>query len=122
MLDGALRWRICDGKSIRVWEDSWLGGPGLGRVVSPRTNLAAETTLNFFINADSKRWNEKLVRDHFLAFEAEQILSTSIRLDDKKDELCWVYGGDGVLRMKDVYSHAVKEVNYASISVASDPL
>lgn len=84
-----IRWRVGDGKSIRVWKDSWLGGSGLGRVVSPRINMAAEVTLDFFIDAASKQWKENLVREHFLPFEADQILSIPIRLGDKKDELCW---------------------------------
>lgn len=77
--------------------DAWLGGPGLGRIVSPRTTLDVNTTVDFFIYAYSKLWDKHLLREHFLPFEVERILSTPIRMGDVKDEICWVYGGDGAL-------------------------
>ena len=55
-------------KKISVWLDAWFGGFGLGRVVSPRSDLTVDVTLDYFIHENTKRWNEKLVRDKFLPF------------------------------------------------------
>lgn len=62
------------------------------------------------------------MREHFLSFEVDRILSTPICRANVHDELCWVYGGDGVFRVKDVYSHALKMDHLASCSSGPDPL
>lgn len=94
--------------------DAWLGGYGLGRVISPRTGLEADIIVDYFIDKSMKRWNKKLVRDTFLPFEADQILAIPISIGGVEEELCCIHGNDGVLRVKDVYSHVMKDMDFAS--------
>lgn len=119
--DGA-RWRIGDGKDIRVWEDAWLDGPGSGRVLSPRGVLQEGETVDMFIDADKNEWREELVRATFLPFEANKILSVPIGCCGSRDELCWVLSKDGILRVRDVYNHAISLKSFASASHGPDPV
>lgn len=49
-----MRWRVGDGKLIRVWCEVWLDGPGSGRIISPRRNFSVETTVDWFIDQERK--------------------------------------------------------------------
>lgn len=121
MLRDGVRWRVGDGKHIRVWGDAWLEGPGSGRIISPRRSLPAETMVDTFIDAEKKEWREDLVRATFLPFETSKILSILIERLDSRDELCWALSNDGVLRVKDVYHYALSNKPFASASIGPDP-
>lgn len=81
-----MRWKVGNGNRIRVWKDAWLDGPGPGRVVSPRVAWDIDTTLDTFIDPIKREWKRNLIRDVFLPFEADKILSIPI---SPEDELCW---------------------------------
>ena len=53
---------------------------------------------------------------NFCLFEADQILDIPISIGRAEDELCWIQGVDGALRVKDVYSHLMNDVDFASCS------
>ena len=67
-------------------------------------------------------WREGLVRETFLPFEADKILRIPISISGVNDELCWVLNADGILRVKDVYSHALLSNDFASCSIGPDPI
>lgn len=89
-----------DGKCIRVWDDAWLDGGGSGRVMSPRGEFPVGTTLDVFIDQESRTWKTDLVRASFLSFEVYRILSTPIRQSNNDDELIWSLSSDGIFVSK----------------------
>lgn len=101
-----MRWKIGTGKRIRVWLDSWLD-VGTGRVISPRGSWLSDTTLDAFIDQDSKSRNKELARASFIPFETDRILSIPISRREVEDELYWGGSGDGVFRVKDAYCIAL---------------
>lgn len=67
-----------NGKSIRVWHDSWLDSYGFDRVISPRGSWNPDTTLDVFIDPVCKDWKKELVCETFLPFEAKNGVSLLI--------------------------------------------
>lgn len=117
-----VRWQVGNGKLIRVWGDAWLGGSRSGRVLSPRRDWPVETTVDWLIDPITKSWREDLVREVFLPFKANNILNIPISLSLSSDERCWALTSDGVFRVKDVYSFALANKDFASTSSGPDPL
>lgn len=116
-----VRWRVGDGKHIRVWGDAWLDSPGSGRIISPRLDWPLDTAVDKFIDNENQVWREDLVRKTFIPFEANKILSIPFGRSNTVDELCWTLSNDGLLRVKDVYHNAIPNKNHASSSKGPDP-
>lgn len=45
LLELGTRWRIGDGKSVRIWKDALLGGAGTGKLISPIRGLDDNATV-----------------------------------------------------------------------------
>lgn len=45
MLELGVRWKVCDGNSIKLWKDTWLGGNGTGKLITPVRVLDSEATV-----------------------------------------------------------------------------
>lgn len=97
-------------------------GPGSGRVISPKGNWDADTTLDTFIDPTHKAWKMDLIRNTFIPFEANLIMSTPISLRGEEDKRCWVLRSDGLFRVKDLYKQAMSNVEDSSCSSGPDPL
>ena len=66
-----MRWRLGDGKSIKIYEDNWLLGNGSTKIISPRVAVLEDATVDHLINSDRGRWNCNLINQNFLGFEAQ---------------------------------------------------
>ena len=117
-----MRWKVGNGKSIQVQGDAWLDGPGSGWIISPRRELAAEATVDMFIDHENKVWKEDLVREVFLPFEANKILRIPISCISSEDEIWWTLSSDGIFRGKDAHSHAIDNREFASCSKGPYPI
>ena len=90
-----MRWQVGDGKSIRIWKDKWIPTPSAYQVISPRTLLPAEATVDILIDADHVTWRADLVKELFLDFEVESILSIPLSTRMPRDKLVWAGTSNG---------------------------
>ena len=68
-------WRVGTGERVRIKEDRWLPEKGYELIISPLTQVPVETKVSYLINQDQVRWNEEMVRNLFLPYEADLILA-----------------------------------------------
>ena len=47
-----MRWQVGDGKSTRIWKDKWIPIPSTYQVISPRTLLPIDATVDILIDAE----------------------------------------------------------------------
>lgn len=78
-IKGASRWRVGNGKRIKIWEDIWLPTRDTFQVQSPNTVLPRSSTVNELFNASGFDWNEEMIKNIFWEDEAKAILKYSIR-------------------------------------------
>ena len=92
-----VRWRVGNGKDIRIWGDKWLPRGSSYEVISPRLFLHQDTRVSELIHTERKSWKEEVIRQLFLPVDAETILGIllSIRLPD--DPIIWVETNNGCL-------------------------
>lgn len=122
LLDGGVRWKIGNNSRIRVWRDAGMPGSGSGRVITPCPEAKKDLTLASFIDPIKHELKSRDVNSCFLSFQARKIPSIPLKMDNSKDEMCWVYSKDGVLRVRDVYGMALKSGDWASCSFGPDPI
>lgn len=67
------RWRIRDGKPIRIFLDHWLLNSVEGRVVSPPNLLSPKASVDTLIDSHTGWWNSHLIDLCFYLLEAQHI-------------------------------------------------
>lgn len=69
-----VKWRVGDGRSIRVFKDSWLPGNSGGKSHLPPLILAVRLICVVdLIDANLGWWNTRIIDAHFFPFEAQRI-------------------------------------------------
>ena len=94
------RYRVGNGQTIRIYQDRWLPGDGLGKVISPPSLLSADARVANIIDADLGWWNVYLLERVFLLFEAQKIKSIPLCLIPQEDTLVWPKTKDGQYSVK----------------------
>ncbi|KAL0014227.1 hypothetical protein SO802_001296 [Lithocarpus litseifolius] len=103
------KWRVRDGRCIRIFGDNWIPGEGLGKVISPRTSLAANALVAELINPVSGWWDPQLIDSNFLPFEAQRIKAIPISSVAPEDILIWPKSSDGEYSVKTGYKVLCEE-------------
>ena len=98
-----MRWQVGSGENIYIWKDKWIPNPSTYQVISPRTLLPEDAIVNVLIDADHGTWRSDLVRELFLNFEADIILSIPLSTRMPGDKLVWAATPNGKFTMKSVY-------------------
>ena len=106
VLEKGLRWSIGSGQSVRIWDDKWLPSPNSFKVVSPRPQEINGTMVESLLNRVAGGWNKNMVRDMFLPFESETILSIPISLSFPEDSLLWAWTQNGRFSVSSGYKVA----------------
>ena len=104
-----MRWRIGDGKSINIYNDNWLPGKGSARVVSPYVSTLEGAHVAALINLDTRTWNQNMLQQHFLSFEADRIKTIPLCWTVQKDCLIWLACGNGEYSVKTGYKLLCEE-------------
>ncbi|KAK3192915.1 hypothetical protein Dsin_024225 [Dipteronia sinensis] len=93
LLDKGLRWRVGDGKSVKIYGDRWIPRPTEFKILSPPT-LAMNATVDTLFSP-SGGWNIELIHNNFLTDDAKSILRIPIALGTSPDSLLWHYETSG---------------------------
>lgn len=113
------RWRIGNGKEVKVYGSNWIPRPSTFRPVSAPT-MTLDTTVAELMD-NEQQWNEKLICDHFRVEDAEAISQIPLPRRPKKDQLIWHYDKRGQYSLKSGYQVAmqIRFPNLLSCSTSS---
>ncbi|PNX71213.1 ribonuclease H [Trifolium pratense] len=104
-------WTIGNGESVNIWKDSWLPKQNGFKVWSTQQGYTRYNLVKDLINPATNQWNQNLIHQIFLPFEANQILQLPLVEPNSKDELVWSGTKDGLYTVKSGY-HAAMEWNH----------
>ncbi|KAL5798070.1 hypothetical protein ACOSQ2_002890 [Xanthoceras sorbifolium] len=114
-----VRWKIGNGQSISIYDDSWLPRDSSFRVYSPRL-LPDGVSVSALIGAPG-RWSRDLVQFYFRPEEADIILSIPLCSSPLRDSLIWHFDKKGCFSVKSAYRLALKDSCYDSPSGSRAP-
>ena len=98
-----MKWRVGNGRSIKVFKDQWLPYEGSGRVLSPPLEHDLNLKVADLMDHELHYWNSDLVNNIFLPSEAKMILAIPLSLMDTPDRLFWPMNSSGVYSVKSGY-------------------
>ncbi|KAK2660918.1 hypothetical protein Ddye_007451 [Dipteronia dyeriana] len=96
-----MRWRVGNGKSIRIYTDKWLPRPSKFMIVS-QPNLGSDETVDKLLSP-SGGWNSELIKNNFLPDDAKCILQIPIGSGNQSDTLLWHYESNGKFSVRSGY-------------------
>jgi ribonuclease HI len=117
LLKKGVVWRVGNGRSIRIWRDSWLPRRSYMKVLSPRRSSRLRWVSELLDT--SGQWRTELVRRTFNPIDAEVILSIkpAFRFDDV---LAWQPEKTGIFSVRSAYRLAFTQMpiqcNFAASS------
>lgn len=88
LIKEGLRWRVGNGKNIRIWRQKWLSSLVSYYVQSPVWMIDGDAKVEELIQQNRGEWNEELVTNIFNEDEAEQILSIPLVKRIQKIKWC----------------------------------
>ncbi|KAK9983282.1 hypothetical protein SO802_032807 [Lithocarpus litseifolius] len=102
VISNGARWRIGDGKDIRIWQHRWIASSGSGKVLSPRLDQSLDVVQDLFIPG-TKTWDSEIIDRLFLPWEAESIKSIPLSDHQHSDLLIWPHTPDGCFSVRSAY-------------------
>ncbi|XP_060974461.1 uncharacterized protein LOC133039585 [Cannabis sativa] len=103
------RWRVGNGRTIRVWQDKWLprsNGTIVHRPIDANPNITVSSLLN-----NKEEWNVNTLNNYFHKENVPWILGIPIDIHSE-DMLVWPFTKDGHYIVKSGYRVA-REINLA---------
>ena len=101
VLRGA-RWRVGDGRDIKIWSDRWLPFEGGGRILSSQRDISLNMVHDLFLPG-TNLWNEELLDLNFYPWEAKAIKNIHVSNIEAADALIWPHTSDGVYSVQNTY-------------------
>ncbi|MCH91094.1 putative ribonuclease H protein, partial [Trifolium medium] len=107
-------WTIGNGDRVNIWEDNWLPHQNGFKVWSKNQGNLDSNLVKDLIDPTTQQWNQNLINQIFLPFEAQQICQLPLVDTNAPDELTWFGTKEGVYTVKSGY-HAV--MNWNSVNI-----
>lgn len=105
VMETCYRWKIGNGKKVRIWHDNWLPGGSNTNVVSHNGQFDRSSYVKDLIGEDLKQWRLDLIFSSFNAYEANKIVSITLSFRLLKDRRVWILEKNGLYSMKSAYHH-----------------
>ena len=115
LVEKEARWRVGDGKSIRIFHDSWLPNSSDGKVASPQNSLALDSTVDTLIDAQTGWWNTHLIDLCFYPPEVALIKSLPLCTVSQPDILIWPKENSGTYLVKSGYKSLMEVDTFDTI-------
>lgn len=122
VLELGVRWRVGDGRSIKIWKDAWLDGDGTGKLITPVRVLDQDDTVDKLMDSSNHMWCPDIVNEVLFPIDAERVMNIPISSTGVPDMRVWIASTDGLFRVKDAYSLALNAQFDTSSSNGSDPM
>ncbi|KAL4308866.1 hypothetical protein GQ457_01G015730 [Hibiscus cannabinus] len=102
LLEQGVGWRIGSGCKVNIWNDSWLPGPGDGRVKRDSININY-IHVSDLIHGPSATWRVDVLQALFDEEQVDTICSIPLSRSRKCDEIIWRPDRSGIYSVKSGY-------------------
>lgn len=107
LLKDGIIWRVGNGESIKIWEDPWIPQGVTRRPITRRDGMLLRK-VSELMDPATGLWDELLVLDNFLEYNAHTILKLRVN-QDVEDQPAWHYDKKGMFSVKSAYKLAVQQ-------------
>ncbi|KAL0458617.1 UNVERIFIED_CONTAM: putative mitochondrial protein, partial [Sesamum latifolium] len=103
LLQAGCRWRIGNGKQVRIWRDPWVPRPHFFGPINRTNGHPPNTTVSELIDPDNHCWKEELIDSCFDSADAELMKSLPLARHGIEDTVVWHYSKNGIYSVKSAY-------------------
>lgn len=121
-LELGVRWKVSNGKSIKLWHDAWLGGNGTGKLITPIRILDENSTVDVHLDSETLMWRRNILSEVLFPVDVDRVVQIPISSSSASNERLWVSSVDGIFRVRDVYALALKLNHEHAGSNGHDPI
>ena len=89
------RWRIRNGKSVKIWQNHWLLKKHPPLVFSPTLSSMEDAAVDILIDALKRQWNHGLIDGILSPQEANLIKKIPLARGESDDSIFWPLAKDG---------------------------
>ncbi|KAK4401145.1 hypothetical protein Sango_1220600 [Sesamum angolense] len=108
VVEKGLRWRIGDGKQVKVWYDPCIPRPHTFLPFTPTNLFLQDLQISDLIDDMMKGWNSDLIEFLFQPEDAKVIRSIPLGYSSLADTQVWHFDRRGVFSIKSAYHVAYK--------------
>jgi hypothetical protein len=110
IVKGGLRWRIGDGKNIRVWQDAWLRDEDNFFITTPMIAGKENMRVCDLMEAGGSGWRRNLIYEYFNTRDAHCISNIPLFGDMQEDTPCWKFSRNGEYSVKSAYYYTMENL------------
>ncbi|KAA3453681.1 reverse transcriptase [Gossypium australe] len=111
LLKEGIGWRIGNGRSVNIWNDTWLLGAGNGRVQCQKIDTRY-SKVSDLIERNSITWKQEEMRSLFGKEQMQRIISIPLASSEPQDVLIW--------RGDNTWTYTAKN-GYRRLNITEDP-
>lgn len=111
------RWRVGDGKSIKIWKDPWLPNANSHFIESEMPLQLANATVDSLFELTGKNWDWDILSDLFVQKDRDSITKIPISVSKPKDKMIWNLEEKGVYTVKSCYRNIMGEFQSPASSI-----
>ena len=89
------RWRVGNGRSVHIWQSTWLPRKHPTKVTSPIIDSMVDAKVEILIDEATHRWNHSVIDGIFIPEEAELIKSILLPQQGVDDRVFWPFTQTG---------------------------
>ena len=109
MLFRGSRWRIGNGKSVKIWQHHWLLRKHPHLLSSPPIPSMEDAIVDILIEVEQRQWNHGMIDGFFAPQEVELIKSLPLAQPEFEDIIFWPWAKDGSYTCKSRYRFLKEE-------------
>lgn len=94
--------RVGPGDSINIWRDNWIWGLKSMKPLAQPGNVTVQRVDELFVQG-TRQWNESLIRQSFMAIDADEIMKIRPGVRMEEDVIAWNYEKSGIYTVRSAY-------------------
>nr|KYP45089.1 Putative ribonuclease H protein At1g65750 family [Cajanus cajan] len=110
LVKGGLRWRIGNGRSLKVWHDPWLRNPTNSYVTTPILEGHENLIVAELIDMNEGKWNQDLLSTLFGTEDVRDICSIPLLNLHEHDTPSWKLSRKGSYYVKSAYYYVMESL------------
>lgn len=103
LLEKGIRWKVGDGRHIKVWADPWLRDSSNMKIESPCIPELSDLLVHDLMTPEHMEWGIALLHDLLTDRDVSQIISIPLGFSNHEDRLIWHFSTNGCYTVKSGY-------------------
>lgn len=122
LMKEGLIWRVGNGENIKILGDRWIPKPSTFCIQSPVKLFDENSRVAQLIDTMKSEWKEELIKQAFMADEAEMICNIPLSFSGDPDNQIWGHTKNGMFSFRSAYHVEINRKRVSNADSSYKPL